>query len=88
MGHRAGRFAGQVKNCWPTQWRVGQPKEVESSLLDVFKKHLVVVLKDMVEWGTLVIGEWLDWMTLEVFSNIGDSIRKGWPTQGRATIGN
>ena len=34
--------------------------------------------------GQLVMAGWLDWMILEVFSSLGDSmIRKGWPLQSR-----
>ena len=45
------------------------PREVvESPSLEVFKKH--VVLRDIVQWATLVVGEWLDVIILEVFSNL------------------
>ena len=47
---------------------------VKSPSLEVFKERLVVVLWHMVSWGTLVVGGWLDWMILEVFSNPGDSV--------------
>ena len=33
-----------------------------------------VVLRDVVSWEILVIDGWLDWMILEVFSNLGDSM--------------
>jgi len=39
-----------------------------------FKKHVDVVLRDMVSWEILVIAGWLDWMILEVFSILGDSV--------------
>jgi len=46
---------------------------VESPTSEVFNKCLVVVLRDIFIGIILVIGGWLDWMILEVFSNIGDS---------------
>ena len=33
---------------------------VESSSLEVFRKHLDIVLRDVVYWETLVIGGWLN----------------------------
>ena len=47
---------------------------MESPSLEVFKKHLDIVMRDMVYWEILVIGRQLDWMILEVFSNLGDSM--------------
>ena len=46
--------------------------EVVESLL-VFKECLYVVVRDMVSGELLVMGGWLDWVILEVFSNLGDS---------------
>jgi len=46
----------------------------ESLSLDVLRKCLDVVLRDMVKWAILVIGGWLDWMILELFSNLDDSM--------------
>lgn len=45
---------------------------VESLSLDVFKKHLVMVLRGIVQWEIMVVGGLLDWMILEVFANFGD----------------
>ena len=47
---------------------------VESLSLEAFNKHLDIVLRNMVQWGILVKGGWLDWMILEVFSNLDDSM--------------
>ena len=46
---------------------------VESLSLEVFKKHLDVLLRDMVSWE-MVIGGWLDRRIMEVSSNLGDSM--------------
>jgi len=42
--------------------------------MEVSNECLDVALRDMVYWEILVIGGQLDWMTLEVFSNLGDSV--------------
>ena len=42
--------------------------------LGVFKERLEVVLRNMVQWVTLVVGEQLDQVILEVFSNLNDSM--------------
>ena len=47
---------------------------VESLSLEVFKKHLDTVLRDVFYWEILVICGRLDWMILEVFLNLGDSM--------------
>ena len=45
----------------------------EPSMLEVHKKHLDVVLRDVMEWEAVLVCGWLDWMVAEVFSNLSDS---------------
>jgi len=47
---------------------------VESPSLKVFKKCVDVVLRSIVKGEILVVGGWLNWMILEVFSNLDDSV--------------
>ena len=47
---------------------------LESSALEVIKKCVDIVLRDMAQWETSVVGGWLDWMILEESSNLGDSM--------------
>lgn len=55
-------------------WHRLLKEAVESLSLEAFNKHLDIVLRNMVQWGILVKGGWLDWMILEVFSNLDDSM--------------
>ena len=41
---------------------------------EIHKKCLDVVLRDTVQWEILVKGGRLDWMTLEVFFKLADSM--------------
>ena len=50
---------------------IQQEKKI-SFRISIFKKHVDVVLGNVVEWAVLV-GGWLDWMILEIFSNVNDS---------------
>ena len=45
---------------------------VKSPSLEVFKKHLDVVVGDMDEWAVLAVRGQLDWMILEVFFNLNN----------------
>lgn len=50
-------------------------KVLESPSLEVFKRSVNTAWKDLVWWWDLVdSGWWLDFMTLKVFYNIGDSV--------------
>ena len=41
-----------------------------SPSLEVLKKHVDVVLRDIVQWAGLVVGDQLDSVISEVFSNL------------------
>ena len=51
------------------------PGEVMESLsLEVFKKHVDVVLRNMTQWAVWVVSGQLDYIILEVFSSLSDSM--------------
>ena len=70
MDIRKNLFSKRVVRHWN-----GLPSDVVESLsMEVCKKHLDMVLWDVVNGEMVVMSEQLNWMTLEVFSNLGDSI--------------
>jgi len=56
------------------QWHRLPREVVEAPSMEVFRKRSDVVIWDVVQWEILVVGGWLDWMILEVFSNLGNSM--------------
>jgi len=77
LHHR--RFRLHIKRSFSSE-RVARhwhrlPRDVVEALsLEVLKERAAVVLQDRVCWAMLVVGGWLDWMNLAVFSNLNDSL--------------
>ena len=57
-----------LKIALPSKWILSFCQRT----LTIAKSCLNVVLRDMVYWGITDGSGWLDWMILEVFSNLGD----------------
>ena len=75
---RQRRFSSNIRKCFfykrvVRHWK-RLPRQVvealqDSTMVEVFNKHLDIVLGEI-----LVICGWLDWVILDVFSNLGDSV--------------
>ena len=51
------------------------PREVVGSpSLEVFQNHGDVAYGDIIQWEILVVDWWVDWMILEIFSSLSDSV--------------
>ena len=66
-------FSKRAVRCWN-----GLPRKVVVTIPGGAEKTFNVVLRDMVYWEILLTGKWLHWMILDVFSNLGDSMRGTW----------
>ena len=57
------------------QWHRLPRDVVESPSLKVIKKRVDVALRSMVSGEILVVGGQLDWVILDIFSNLGDFVK-------------
>lgn len=53
-------------------WNILSREVIESLLLEVFKRHVDVMIRDMVLWDLAVLELWLDSMVSNVFFQLND----------------